>query len=633
MHEQPLPLIKIAERAIREAAERGGECLAKACDGLRIKVKWRCIRGHTWSMTPAELFNGHWCPMCAGKPHVSGRSSACKGNPVSMNELQAIARHRGGKCLNSIYTGPSQKLSWQCKDGHQWQAAVRSVVYHGTWCPTCARRAKLLTMADLQEIARARGGECLNWSRGSAHELATWKCKEGHEWMTEVRNVIRGSWCPTCMARAKLKPRVALDQLKAMARAQGGACLSNQYVNASTKLRWRCKYGHEWDAIPRSIILGSWCRACALPDRGKQSNLDRARTIAAGRGGKCLSTWYPKRHYTLVWQCSEGHEWRASLPDVARGAWCQVCADNANRMTMQQQEAYDDLADFARTLDGKLVSPAYVDHETPLEWRCERYHKFTATSAQVRDGLWCPTCDPASWEKVRTPASVEARRFTGRTHILRGYPSGFSNGGKPARHVLVHQIDERKRVVAELLVSRIIAILRRKEIIPLSSRQQRVFAAYKARECTAHDVLSAIYPSEDKAGFLEVTTPSRRPMGWAAISLPSHHVAHVDLVLDEPYATGDLATTIWTYLANLSRFFLFDGEHADTEVTKAYIGNNTPLVIKRFIERAGIVKPGESLKVPVKKQTPVNEEHVAKADLNDGAKNGDENGESEGKST
>ncbi|PKM92484.1 MAG: hypothetical protein CVU81_00175, partial [Euryarchaeota archaeon HGW-Euryarchaeota-1] len=50
----------------------------------------------------------------------------------------------------------------------------------------------------------------------------------------------------------------------------GGKCLSTKYINANTKLKWQCKEGHRWEAIPSSIKKGSWCPVCARKNKGKQ---------------------------------------------------------------------------------------------------------------------------------------------------------------------------------------------------------------------------------------------------------------------------------------------------------------------------------------------------------------------------
>ena len=50
--------------------------------------------------------------------------------------------------------------------------------------------------------------------------------------------------------------------MREWAKAHGGECLSNEYVNAKTKLLWRCSCGLEFRAMPTNVQRGKWCPAC-----------------------------------------------------------------------------------------------------------------------------------------------------------------------------------------------------------------------------------------------------------------------------------------------------------------------------------------------------------------------------------
>jgi hypothetical protein len=38
---------------------------------------------------------------------------------LRIEEMQEIARKRGGQCLSLVYHGTNNKLLWQCAEGHQ----------------------------------------------------------------------------------------------------------------------------------------------------------------------------------------------------------------------------------------------------------------------------------------------------------------------------------------------------------------------------------------------------------------------------------------------------------------------------------------------------------------------------------
>ena len=83
------------------------------------------------------------------------------GNKLTIEEMQEIAKERGGICLSKEYFGAHTKLTWQCSKGHAWEAQPTSVKHRGDWCPTCSGKAKL-SIEKMREVAELRGGKCLS---------------------------------------------------------------------------------------------------------------------------------------------------------------------------------------------------------------------------------------------------------------------------------------------------------------------------------------------------------------------------------------------------------------------------------------------------------------------------------------
>jgi len=62
------------------------------------------------------------------KSYMSRRST--------IEEMRKIAKKKGGKCLSKTYKNDRTKLTWQCGDGHIWQA-IPTNVRRKAWCPHC----------------------------------------------------------------------------------------------------------------------------------------------------------------------------------------------------------------------------------------------------------------------------------------------------------------------------------------------------------------------------------------------------------------------------------------------------------------------------------------------------------------
>ena len=116
-----------------------------------------------------------------------------------------------------------------------------------------------LSIDLMREVATLRGGECLSGEYINAHTSMLWKCKEGHIWKTRSDGILRGKWCPTCARkRSHDWQRLSISIMSDFV-AGRGRCLSDEYVNAHSKLLWECNKGHTWLATSTHIRSGNWC--------------------------------------------------------------------------------------------------------------------------------------------------------------------------------------------------------------------------------------------------------------------------------------------------------------------------------------------------------------------------------------
>ena len=175
--------------------------------------------------------------------------------------LQQIALGKGGKCLSKNYLGAHIKLQFICKKGHKWKATPDKIK-QGRWCPKCAidKRAKQrrLPIEDIQKIALEKGGWCLSEEYINAHTKLWFQCGESHIWDATPDSVKTRHWCPYCSRNKKQ----TIEEMQQLAIDSGGKCLSEKYVNSLTKLKWQCEKGHIWDATPGHIKHGQWCPEC-----------------------------------------------------------------------------------------------------------------------------------------------------------------------------------------------------------------------------------------------------------------------------------------------------------------------------------------------------------------------------------
>jgi hypothetical protein len=160
------------------------------------------------------------------------------------------------------------------------------------------------TIEDMRNVAAEQGGKCMSKEYISQYSLLSWMCKRGHTWDAPHSIVRQGGWCAQC-AKGLVKEEW-LQFFQSLAKKRGGKCLSKEYEDSYTKLKWECKHGHTWESRPGDVKnKNAWCPHCAGTAR---LTIEMMHELARQRNGKCLSNNYINNHgQHLEWECDKGH--------------------------------------------------------------------------------------------------------------------------------------------------------------------------------------------------------------------------------------------------------------------------------------------------------------------------------------
>lgn len=492
------------------AIERRGICLSNFYIDKNTKLEWQCELGHKWFATPDSIKNtGRWCPVCGGSM------------PLSIEEMQNIAKSKNGKCLSEKYINAQTKLLWECSEGHRWENRPQKIKA-GQWCPYCAEKAPL-NLIDLNEIAKQKGGRCLSTEYINSQTHLIWECAEGHQWKTTARTIKHGAWCPYCANRAQK----TYEELNNVAKQRGGRLISTDIKNNKYKLKWECNYLHSWNASPNAVLRGQWCPTCSdglgerivreffeqyfqLPfhkahpnwlktitgstleldgfneklslafehqgmqhykhlkrfhrtkiefqnqllrdkekiakcneygvklilvpevpfltpldklkdflseelikygftiDKTHIDNINLNKAYASNsinnfyeklkievekKGGKLISDNYLGTATKLEFECSNGHIWKTKPNMIFSGRWCPHCAGNI-------KYTLNDIKKIAEMKGGKCLSTSYTKAKEKLFWQCKEGHQWSiALSNIINANSWCPVCRKSEIEQ------------------------------------------------------------------------------------------------------------------------------------------------------------------------------------------------------------------------------------------
>ena len=407
---------------------------------------------------------------------------------ASLQRLKTHAAGKGGGCLAKVYVNSQTKVEWECSHGHRWHATPRSVLNAASWCPSCARAKRRVSLQRLQNHATMRGGKCLSAEVRNVNEKLRWQCQMGHTWSATAHNVLHmKTWCPDCSSTGPVRQKRGLQDLHRHAGSRGGRCLATRFSTVMVKVPWQCSKGHVWQATPDCVLnRRTWCPICGGT---APVGLEPLRRHAANLGGECLATEYKNCLLKLRWRCRSGHEWLATANSVRQGTWCPECRDASRRIGLARLQAH------AASLGGKCLAKTYKNNKQKLLWECKERHRWKTTAAHVLvHNSWCPHC--VAWrtetevrnifEFLLNPAKFLSSRpkFLGGLE-LDGYceemslafeyqgeqhydPDNYFHFGSPSSFRMQQDRDARKRELCEDFGVRLV-------VVPFFAKDKRTF--------------------------------------------------------------------------------------------------------------------------------------------------------------
>lgn len=448
----------------RLAQKRGGSLLSNEYFGFGTKLHLVCRQGHQWKANPQDLiYSKSWCPQC-------GANQRGRRKRLGIKKMQALARQRKGRCLSRTYQTGTEKLRWRCKDGHEWEATPRDVIYSSSWCPICGG-SQPLTIEEMRAIAREHRGACISAEYANSHTKLLWRCERGHVWEAKPHFIKQGGWCPTCAVEKRADARRHnISAMEILARTRGGDCLSTEYKGSVEKLRWRCANGHVWEATPNQIQRGSWCPRCS-PGYGervcrclfemlfnaefhkvKPSWLLSSRGTLLELDGYCevlklAWEYHGQQHYEFVPHFHESKQhFKLRLKDdrlkramcIERGVrlievpytipirqlenWIRVELKRQNIKPVRKEPIPMSVLDIARpsqraamqaiaqSRGGAFVSNEFLGEGVKHRWKCIKGHEWEARPRDIKHhNSWCPVCS-ATRRGARRRLGIEQMR-------------------------------------------------------------------------------------------------------------------------------------------------------------------------------------------------------------------------------
>jgi hypothetical protein len=263
------------------------------------------------------------------------------------------------------------------------------------------RKSPIELLKELRALVEKRGGKCLAEEYVNNTTKLKFICSEGHIWKASPSKIKYGRWCPKCAnKKSSIDRRGSIEEIVKIAQSRGGECLSKEYINNNTKLRFKCKDGHIWETTPSKIKRGQWCPYCSGHKASKGNSL-------AVIDKKLAREWHPTKNNNLTpkdikpgshkkvwWLCDKNHEWQAVIKNRHKGSGCPYCSGYKASIENNIAQTHPHLVKEWHPTKNGLLTPKDVSKgsEKKIWWICSKGHEWIATPYTRKTGSNCPFC-------------------------------------------------------------------------------------------------------------------------------------------------------------------------------------------------------------------------------------------------
>jgi hypothetical protein len=225
-----------------------------------------------------------------------------------------------------------------------------------------------------------------------------WKCQMGHKWEISPngRTSRGGTNCPYC---ANQKVLVGFNDLKTthpqLATQASGWNPESVVAGNSKKMKWECKFGHQWEAtIASRSGQGIGCPICSNKSVLAGFN-DLATTnpkLASQAHGWDPTTVTEGSSKSKEWKCELGHLWIAGIgPRSAQKQGCPYCSNQ--KILIGYNDFQTTHPDLALEADGWDPTKFNAGSSKRVFWICPIGHKYKSIIRdRGRRNTNCPIC-------------------------------------------------------------------------------------------------------------------------------------------------------------------------------------------------------------------------------------------------
>jgi len=172
-----------------------------------------------------------------------------------------------------------------------------------------------------------------------------------------------------------------IEEIREVFKKCGYSLISNEYINAHTKLETLCHNGHSYFVTFTKWLSGS---RCLCENYKHRLTIDYIKSEFEKRNYILLSNSY-ENNKKLDYICPNGHKHSISWSDWRSGYGCPRCAGNL-KLTIEQIRKSFEICGY------KLLSDKYINSKIKLFYKCPFGHENSILWVNWIKGARCPIC-------------------------------------------------------------------------------------------------------------------------------------------------------------------------------------------------------------------------------------------------
>lgn len=386
-----------------------------------------------------------------------------------LKNLLIYVDSKGGEILDPRPVVKNDRVMVRCKEGHEWDVTVGSLLSLHTWCPRCAGNFQR-TLEELDAIVQSRGGVLKTREYRGVDGSYDFECNLGHSFTNMFKKVEKGQWCPICSKGSKSEEiaRTTLEQLfgkkfpkkkpKWLKNSRGfqmeldGFCedlriafeyqgiqhFKQDHWGTDTEQRKTDDYLKRLLCTERNILLieltyqdeyidfprliEKQLKAAKFSVEGidfkakidfskayiRNDRLEELRDLLADKQIQLLSNAWIGTNQKYEMKCLIcGHRWKALGNSFFNSRGATGC-DYCSRREPANKQDINALIEYAAAHNGILVSTEYVRRNHTYLWECADGHQFEANFNNLKfRNQFCPFCESRMIRLNLTQAEAE----------------------------------------------------------------------------------------------------------------------------------------------------------------------------------------------------------------------------------